>query len=213
MSNFHDIPSTPSGKSASPITIDIPDSPPQSNPFSQHQSDDSRLAFSSNADNNLSAMLALRSPPSEQFHEDVFDIPDIPESPARSPSFVPEVWCDIPDSKPSSPMHIDCIPDSPPHFDAALPQNSQIPPSLPSNPIPPETVDGYKLLPFLPIITSPAARIRNMLADRLTEEAAILTRLDKVRTQIAEVDRQILGLQSLEVMRETADKRGAKHRH
>ena len=110
-------------------------------------------------------------------------------------------------------MHIDCIPDSLPHFDAALPQTSQIPPSLPSNLIPPETVDGYKLLPFLPIITSPAARIRNILADRLTEEAAILTRLDKVRTQIAEVDRQILGLQSLEVMRETADKRGAKHRH
>ena len=92
-------------------------------------------------------------------------------------------------------MQIDPIPDSP-----------KLPP-LPSGPTPSRTVDGYAMLPFLPIITSPAARLRAILGERMTEAAIILTQLDTVRTQIAEVDRQIMALEALKEMRAAADEK------
>jgi hypothetical protein len=60
------------------------------------------------------------------------------------------------------------------------------------------------MVPALPIITSHAARLRVILAERRREDATLMARLDSVRTHIADVERQILALEALQAMRPPA---------
>ena len=75
------------------------------------------------------------------------------------------------------------------------------PPPTPAIP----TENDYNMLAALPIMTSNAARLRLIIAARRAEDAELVTRLDTVRIQIVEVDREILALKALQVMR-TAEK-------
>lgn len=208
----------------SPIVIDIPDSPPR------HSSDPSELGIPSNDItnfcNNFLALLSLKSPSPfscPDFPEDI-EIPDL-ESPPRSPLSSDIDMYDIPASLPSSPPHIESIPDSPPPRHAGLPlipvppasptplpltrRKTSPPVLLPSSPRPTRRVqtppaNGYSMVPALPIITSHAARLRVILAERRREDATLMARLDSVRTHIADVERQILALEALQAMRPPA---------
>jgi hypothetical protein len=201
-------------RSLSPIIIDIPDSPLQSPalpppiiidiPESPLPTPQLPLPDLLTSNDDLFSLLQTLSPsptPFQQISDDYFDIPFIPDSPPRSPLLRLEPPCYISDSTPSSPMHLDPIPDSPPRSDAVLPN------VIPTTLSPSRTVDAYKLLPFLPIITSPAARLRGILGERQSERAMVFTRLDKVRTQIAELDRQIQALEGVAAMSRFAEQK------
>ena len=216
----------------SPILLDIPETPRGS-----HLQIDSGDGIA-NSDVTPFTLFDLfpdspTQPPA--LHRDLLNIPD---SPILSvPSLLFEI-APIPDSKPVSPMldsmqeyamdvdfshleipdtpekmsldYIDLtdIPDSPqqatPTID--LTANTSDMPRRSAAPIGPQ----YDMAPCLPIITSEAAFMRLVLADKITERARLQKWLDTVRTQLAEVDRQILTLETIGMMRDEAERMSNK---
>lgn len=130
------------------------------------------------------------------------DRPPAPPSPAvKPPSLLPIdlTLLDIPDSPPTMSMHVDSghIPNPAlPAVDIIDLTGIEDSPSCSPGPIPP----SYDLSPALPIITSTAALFRTALANKMTERAHIQKWLDTVRMQLAECDRQIMTLESIELM-------------
>jgi hypothetical protein len=66
-------------------------------------------------------------------------------------------------------------------------------------------IQGENLVPFLPIITSRAALLRSVLAEREMELSYVKNQMDSVLTDMAEVHCQMLALGALKAMRLAAE--------
>ena len=125
---------------------------------------------------------------------DIFDIPDLPLSPNADQMDV----CDLPPSPFPTPNLHPGIPNTVPHAGPST-VDTQL---QDENTAERRSLKTFRqnLIPYLPVILSRASLLRAQLAQLIRERDLIKGQIDGAVTRVAEVDRYIYGLRTLQLM-------------